>query len=158
MRLLCALLALPLLACTSTQQPSPETQVEPASPPGIPQGWAKLGESVTFDIGHNLHPIIVTPIELLSDSRCPSDVQCIWAGELRVTAQIDQGGPQPQVREFVLPGGGAVDESQWYGLTLVDAQPYPASNVRIALDGYRFRFVLAPETIIVGPSIRRPER
>lgn len=33
----------------------------------------------------------VTPLMVLEDSRCPADVRCIWAGQVRLTVRIDTG-------------------------------------------------------------------
>ncbi len=44
---------------------------------------AKIGE--TADLGGGL---VVRPLEVLEDSRCPNNVQCIWAGRLRLRASV----------------------------------------------------------------------
>src|SRR5262245_3093654 len=44
---------------------------------------AKIGE--TADLGGGL---VVRPLAIIEDSRCPSNVQCIWAGRLRVRANV----------------------------------------------------------------------
>ncbi|HCF25399.1 MULTISPECIES: hypothetical protein [unclassified Novosphingobium] len=33
----------------------------------------------------------VTPLMVLEDSRCPADVRCVWAGQVRLTVRIDTG-------------------------------------------------------------------
>lgn len=45
----------------------------------------KLGEKGVF------RNISIKPIEVVEDSRCPKDVQCIWAGTLKVRTEILSG-------------------------------------------------------------------
>ncbi|HTH57899.1 MAG TPA: hypothetical protein VL728_17750 [Cyclobacteriaceae bacterium] len=62
-------------------------------------------------------------VRSISDSRCPSDAVCIWAGEGKVTFQI---GPN----EFSLKIGASKSFSvgqKNYELTLTGVTPYPSS-------------------------------
>lgn len=74
---------------------------------------ARLGETV------RLGDLSVRPIAVLEDSRCPSGVQCIWAGRLRLRAAISGVGETELIlgQPFALTGGGT--------LTLVAAAPAP---------------------------------
>ena len=45
----------------------------------------KIGEKGVF------RNISIEPIEVLEDSRCPRDVQCIWAGTLKLRIRINSG-------------------------------------------------------------------
>ncbi len=83
-----------------------------AEAPGV--GEARLGETV------RLGDLSVRPIAVLEDSRCPSDVQCVWAGRLRLRAAISGVGETELIlgQPFALPGGGT--------LTLVAAAPAPS--------------------------------
>lgn len=58
-------------------------------------GSARFGEVVRLD------GLRVTPLELLEDSRCPVDVQCVRAGDVRITARIRHDG-NADVRELIL--------------------------------------------------------
>jgi hypothetical protein len=82
-----------------------------AEAPGVVE--ARLGETV------RLGGLSVRPIALLEDSRCPSDVQCVWAGRLRLRAAISGVGEAELIlgQPFALPGGGT--------LALVAAAPAP---------------------------------
>ncbi len=35
--------------------------------------------------------IYITPLEVISDSRCPEDVTCIWAGEVKLKVRLASG-------------------------------------------------------------------
>lgn len=48
-------------------------------------GIAAAGIGETADLGDGL---TIRPLEVIEDSRCPSDVTCVWAGRLRLRAAI----------------------------------------------------------------------
>lgn len=91
---------------------------------------AKLGESVTA-LGET-----ITPVKVLEDSRCPSDVQCIWAGTVRVDGTA-QGGMGLGQLTFEL---GKMNTTEVNSITLVDVKPYPKSTTTIADEDYVFTF------------------
>lgn len=63
--------------------------------------------------------LTVRPIAVVEDSRCPSDVACIWAGRLRLRAAVSGIGETELIlgQPLALSGGGS--------LTLVAALPAP---------------------------------
>lgn len=72
---LLALLA--LAGCAAA--PAPEI-------PGCREGpCIQMGQSQTFGI------MAVTPLEVLEDSRCPIEAECVWAGRFRIRARLDIG-------------------------------------------------------------------
>jgi hypothetical protein len=91
---------------------------------------AGLGERVQVD------GPAVTPVEVLEDSRCPADVQCVWAGRLRVRTTIHLGAGD-QTRELVLGEPVQVGDGR---LELVEASPAPTAGGAIAPADYRFTF------------------
>lgn len=82
------------------------------------------------------HGWSITPTELVADSRCPVDVQCIHAGTVEVRVRV---GTSTQLYTLTLaephkvPGGT---------ITLVQVTPDMQSTARIALSGYRFSFLV----------------
>lgn len=48
-------------------------------------GVVSAGIGETADLGGGL---IVKPLEVLEDSRCPMNVVCVWAGRLRLRAEV----------------------------------------------------------------------
>lgn len=59
------------------------TKIDPTGP--SIELRAKLGEEMRgLDIR-------ITPLQVMEDSRCPSSVQCVWAGTVRVKTQIVSG-------------------------------------------------------------------
>ncbi len=88
-----------------------------------------LGGSVTSRM------VTISPKEVISDSRCPTDVQCIWAGTVEVrtilTTPVSHG-------ELVLILG----EAQIFGdymVTLIEVTPVKAKEV-VTNSAYRFTF------------------
>jgi hypothetical protein len=93
-------------------------------------------------------------LELLyiQDSRCPSDVQCIVAGEVSIGLQLhDYVTDGLTVMELQLEGNGSIagDEvkTEEYTFRLIDASPYPESEVELADNDYSFmiEYSLNPE-------------
>jgi len=80
--------------------------------------------------------ITITPLETLEDSRCPADVQCVWAGRVRLRATLTSGmGTAEQVFELGTPITTEAER-----ITLSDVSPAPLSGTSIAESDYRFTF------------------
>ena len=91
-------LAAALLWCAIL--PTTATADEPSKFPPV-----SLGEKAVLT-----DEIAVTPIEIVEDSRCPVEVQCIQAGSLIVRVKIDRNGEiSERTMEFgsvvLVPGG-----------------------------------------------------
>ena len=91
---------------------------------------ARFGETAKID------DLRITPLKLLEDSRCPRDVQCVWAGQVRISTVITW---QSRVQQIELTQGRPVPVANGT-LTLVEVTPEPHSNVTINPRDYRFGF------------------
>jgi hypothetical protein len=92
---------------------------------------ARLGERVLVD------GPAVTPLEVLEDSRCPADVQCAWAGRLRIRTAVHLGSGDQRL-DLTLGEPMQVADGM---LELVEVQPVPATaGSTIAPADYRFTF------------------
>jgi hypothetical protein len=69
------------------------------------------------------------------DSRCPSDVQCIQAGIVKVSVQTIDGMGTSTME--IKPGDTITTET--LSITLLEVSPYPISTQRILPEDYRFR-------------------
>jgi hypothetical protein len=78
----------------------------------------------------------VTPLSVLEDSRCPKDVQCVWAGRVRINVRIDLGADSKE-RELEL--GKPVDLADG-ALELVEVLPEKVTNRTTLPEDYRFGF------------------
>lgn len=99
----------------------------PAEIPGCYEGpCIGIGQSQQFGI------MRVTPEQVLADSRCPIEAECVWAGELKVKTRLDIGHETIWVdirawEPFTINGGTLLlaevapdASSQWLGLEARD--------------------------------------
>ena len=93
-------------------------------------GRAALGETVTVNGPR------VTPLAVLEDSRCPTSVKCVWAGQVRISVRIDLGSGN-QTRELTLGKPAQVADG---ALTLVEVTPERRSTTPVYPEDYRFGF------------------
>src|SRR3546814_14750930 len=88
--------------------------------------------------------LAVTPLEVIEDSRCPKDVQCVWQGRMMLRAQLDLGHERINVE---------IDSSKplrIHGGLLSIAEIAPAAPVQgkpPRAKDYLFRFAFAPDEI-----------
>ncbi|MDM7555206.1 hypothetical protein [Xanthomonas fragariae] len=78
----------------------------------------------------------VRPDQVIEDSRCPADVQCVVAGRLIVRATVLDGGWSQQI-DLTLGVPVPVADGM---LTLVDATPVPSNGKATPLPAARFTF------------------
>lgn len=82
----------------------------------------------------------VRPLELLEDSRCPASVQCVWAGQVRIRAQItDAMGTG--LREFTYGQPVSLDGGT---VTLAEVEPPKLAPGTTNPAAYRFTFRFEP--------------
>jgi hypothetical protein len=75
-------------------------------------------------------------IDMLEDSRCPTDTQCIWAGNAKIKIGLSNSGRSAKQVEL---NTGLKPQSIVFGgyeIKLIKLTPAPASNIRIRKDGY----------------------
>ena len=94
---------------------------------------ARLGETVAVDGPR------VTPLKVLEDSRCPANVQCVWAGQVRLSIRIDLGSGS-ETREIVSNKPLPVADGT---LTLVEVMPAKKADQPLYPEEYRFGFKFA---------------
>ena len=73
-------------------------------------------------------------VAVTEDSRCPRDVTCVWAGEVRARLEIQESSQAASQLEL-LEGGSTV--AGGCRVTLVRVEPQPTSTARIAPQDYR---------------------
>jgi hypothetical protein len=123
MRIAILLLAIALVACRPA-----ESQMS---------RQARLGTPVTLAPGERAvfpdERLEVQFVAVVSDSRCPSDATCVWAGEVlvRIATRSDS-----ETEQHELTAGQGFEVGR-YRATVVDVQPVPVSTRKIAPDEYR---------------------
>jgi hypothetical protein len=69
----------------------------------------------------------------INDSRCPSDVVCIWAGKVDVKIKVES----PVAGTITLSTyDNPVDTVGNYSFKIIDVSPYPISTKTIKLEDY----------------------
>lgn len=119
---------------TGTPSPSATTTPQTGGQDGAPQSQnveAKIGQTV-MALG-----VSITPREVVEDSRCPTDVQCIQAGRVRVRADLTSGlGSTDQI---FLVGEPITTEAE--AVTLLEVRPATkTSTVTLSPSDYTFVF------------------
>ena len=73
-----------------------------------------------------------------NDSRCPSDVTCVWAGNAAVQVELGTGRRSEILTLNTGKGGSLVSELEYkgYRVKLVSLSPYPRSDRKIAAKDY----------------------
>lgn len=94
------------------------------------------GTAVAIDRPVRLGGIVVTPKEVVEDSRCPTDVQCVWAGRLIVRTRIDGDG----WRDTTDIRLGESYGTHGHVVALVSAEPGTVAGSETARPLYRFLY------------------
>jgi len=127
MRHLAPFIAALVLACSAGAQsdPGPNLQV-------IPPGDVTLQQGQTAEVslpGGGPTALFIKFERVVADSRCPSNVQCVWAGEVSVLLRLS--GEASGDRTLYLPGGtsgAATTDAGRYRIELKAVTPYPVSG------------------------------
>ena len=72
---------------------------------------------------------------LVEDSRCPTDTNCVWAGNARITVRVSKNG-RSKVLTLNSTERGAAPVFAGYRFKLTGLTPEPRSNIRINRNGY----------------------
>ena len=120
-RLAAVLAFVALTACSSA--PPPDTKKVDSN------GEVTLtpGESVQLQ-----ESMIVQLVNVVEDSRCPTDVTCVWAGEVKV---LLEGSKEVMAPTYLRVGDSARIGA--HEVTLVRVEPQPVSTAKIARQDYR---------------------
>ena len=113
-----------------------------APTPGV---TVTIGQPFTLEIGQSAvvqnEGIRIYFVNVSADSRCPSGVQCIWAGEAVINLEAEKGG---QMKEVVLsfPGKPRYRLFEKYDLEITSIEPYPKEGQEINLWEYKAAFII----------------
>lgn len=87
-------------------------------------------------------------VKVLSDSRCPKDVTCIWAGNAVILVEIRENGALLEEKEIVLSAAGrsfpllmAKDSS----LVVYNLLPYPETGSNVEDREYSLELQVRPK-------------
>lgn len=127
MRYLALSMIAPLAACSTIPAgPIVDSQYE----------TAQQGSAVGFNRPVWVGSIVVTPMRLVEDSRCPINARCVWPGQAVLEARIDGDGWR-QTDRLTL---GEPHEVYNKTLVLVSVEPGTLAGQTVDPAAYRFAF------------------
>ena len=88
----------------------------------------------------------ITFVEVIEDSRCPSDATCVWQGRVSVKLEIDYDGElyDMVLIQYGLYDGYDTETYQEYTFTF-KVEPYPESNKGIRNKDYELLMTVSKE-------------
>ncbi len=102
-------------------------------------GAARKGDILKVQVNHEKRfassRLSVKFVELIEDSRCPVDTNCIWAGNAKIKLRVSKNG---RSHDLTLDTNGPNQSvtAEGYSIKLVGLTPAPRSNIRINRNGY----------------------
>jgi hypothetical protein len=109
---------------------------EQAAPPEVPPGEEILlrpGEEAAVEGTGG----VLSFARMISDSRCPRDTLCVWAGEVTLLLEWTVGGAEAEaLRVAGFPPVAAATESG-HTVTVVQVDPYPEQGRKFDPSAYR---------------------
>jgi hypothetical protein len=92
--------------------------------------------------------VYITPLDVVTDSRCPADVTCVWAGEVTLKTTLEKAG----VSKVVVLKMGVPTTFEHMLVTLVSVTPENNSKKPYTEDVYRFTFRVTADSAAVLPK------
>ena len=123
--------------------------------PGQGEATVRLNEEFTLSVGQRVRvegeDLRMEFLEVVADSRCPKDVTCNWAGEVRCLVELVSSGSAERL-ELTQPGlSGEPSRQAFKGYEISFAvDPYPQEGKQISRGDYRLRL-----TVRKGVSLSR---
>ncbi len=137
-----------LFGCAATAAPpDPSTPEAPATPPSEKPAKPDASGQVTLAIAGQAEvaPGMVLTLErVVADSRCPVDVTCVWAGEIRVALSLESPLTEAPRYEFELATTAPLATVRGLDIELLGALPAPRSTAKIAASDYRIALRVGP--------------
>jgi len=120
-----------------------------------PIGEVALNTEFTLAVGQSValagEDLSIAFVEVIADSRCPSDAICIWLGEASCLLEFtDDAATHRKV--LTQPGLSAPVTTDYARYEIVfDLQPYPTADNPIKSEDYRLHLTIrTPETLSGG--------
>jgi hypothetical protein len=111
---------------------------------------AALGEEITIQVFDTAtycnENLSITFNTYPNESRCPTNVTCIWAGFVEIELSVNLKGKDTVLKLSTEPNVSGIPVQANvgdYSIKLIDVIPYPATNIRI--DPNQFKVILLVE-------------
>lgn len=107
---------------------------------------AQTNQKITVQINHQKtlakNKLTIKFVALVEDSRCPTDTNCIRAGNAKIKIALKKGGAS---KTFELNTNDQLQAVSFagYAIKLTDVNPKPATNIRINRNGYTAIFTVS---------------
>lgn len=106
----------------------------------------ELGQEFSLPVGEEAsitgEGLRIEFTEVTADSRCPKNVECVWAGEASYTLKISRGNDSEQV-EITEPGAEGPVTHVWQDYEIhTSLEPYPQDPGDIEAGDYRLRMTI----------------
>ena len=119
---------------------SPTPSEGSPSPAGPTETRASLNEPFDLDFGATRHidelGLAISFTKLISDSRCPIGVTCVWDGNAEIELAVTSGGSLKQTLVFDTKSAPGHDINGLY-IELVELHPWPNENDPKRVTDYR---------------------
>ncbi len=132
-----------LFGCNATAAPTDPTlaaAAELAQPDA--EGRLTLAVAGQAEVAPGL---VLTLESVVADSRCPVDVTCVWAGEIRIAFSLDSPDSEAPRNHFELSTSAPAASARGLSFELLGATPAPRSTTKIAPGDYRISLRVARE-------------
>lgn len=133
--------ALPFAAVVACSGNKPADITAASRNPAVSQ--QELGRSFSMKVGESITvgELRLTFRAVEGDSRCPTDVVCVWAGDAEIALKIEQAG---KAAVAALHTTLEPKKTEWDGYTvaLVGLTPDRKSNAAISTGDYRAEIVV----------------
>lgn len=98
-----------------------------------------LGETVQLD------DVAFSLTEILEDSRCPSDVTCVWEGSAKIVLEIEEIGGEKRTKEVTFQGRKqtVLLETATHFYRAIKLAPYPTAATKNKL---AYELLISAET------------
>jgi len=108
---------------------------------------AQTNQKVTVQINQQKtiakNKLTIKFVSLVEDSRCPTDTNCIWAGNAKITIKVSNGKSAAKAFQINTNLKPQTVSFAGYEIKLTDLNPHPATNIRINRNGYTATFVVS---------------
>jgi hypothetical protein len=99
--------------------------------------YAKHDQEVKVQINKRVttNGLTIEFVEVVEDSRCPADVECVWAGNAKIKVRVTKGRKSQLLDLDMMTNGTKLNYGN-YRLKLKGLTPELRSNVRINRNAY----------------------
>lgn len=150
---LCALVFIAAYNANLSLEEIPQTESESVGQVVLPIAPLPFG-TTTLTVGEkaDFGAVTIRPLSIEEESRCPSDVQCIQAGTVRVKTEIVSG--LGTSTDIIALGDFITTEAE--KVTFVSARPEPVAGAHIPASAYRLTFEVVKREPFVPEAMPVP--